>query len=92
MTEDLAPMTCRASWQGIPFTVECWPVYDGQLVRITITSRGRQPLPVTDTGLRICWLCPEDLALYPGPAAFVLEWIECAAAEKGWTGAQMSLF
>jgi hypothetical protein len=84
--------TYRVSWQGIALSVTHTPDRFGQVDHVEVQSDGRAPLPITGTGYKSMWLCPEDLAGYASSAAFVLAWLDLCAAENGWQGAQLSLF
>lgn len=90
MTEDVFK-TYRIDWQGIPLLVTHTPRYSGAVDHIEVQTEDGQPLPITETGYRSCFLCPEDLAEYESPAAFVRQWLDFAA-EEGWYGQQFSLF
>ena len=84
------PATYRTGWRGIALSVTHTPEKFAGLDHIEIESDGRAPLPVTETGYRSLFLCPEDLAEYASPVAFVLAFLDFAAEDQGWTG-QLSL-
>lgn len=57
----------------------------------------REPLPVTETGYRSRFLPREDVEAEGGPEAYVLAWLDYAAASPEWreqeaTRQQLTLF
>ncbi len=85
------PLTYSVTWRGIDLAITHTPNKWDMIDHIEIRSADRQPLPITQTGYKSVWLCPEDVAEYESAPAFVLEWLELSARDTGWTG-QLSLF
>lgn len=88
----MSQQTHRIIWNGIGLTVTYTPLKWGVIDHIEIETDNRQPLPITETGYKSCHIEPDCMADYDGPVAFVIEWLDLAAKEGRWHGAQLSLF
>ena len=94
MSESVLP-PCHIMWQGIAITVTYIPDWLGLAgcgvatsAHLTVTVAGRSPLPFTETGYRSHFADPDDIEAAGGPAAYVLAWLDNAAASPQWKGRQ----
>lgn len=96
-----------AEWRGIAVSVAyeaAWlqtePVRDGFTtahLQVESVRPERAPLPITETGYRSLFLAREEVDEAGGPVAYVLAWLDHAAADPKWQAAelrrgQLSLF
>lgn len=81
------------NWQGYQIEVRVDPkTYDlnrhncPHMIHIELRtiSPEKAPLPVTETGYRSHFILAEHIAEYESPEAFVLAWLDHAAADKNW--------
>lgn len=82
--------TVCAFWNGIGLTIRYTPQKWGVMDHLEIMSDNRQPLPITRTGYKSLFLCPEELDR--PPVDFVLWLLDNSAEAKDWSGDQLSLF
>lgn len=81
----------EAVWQGRTIAIRHNPNWLGgfeemQMQHIEVQSLDREPLPITKTGYRSCFLNgAEALAAFDGdPVRFVLAWLDSEAESKAW--------
>jgi hypothetical protein len=84
----------QANWQGISLSVRYCPdwskafreVMGRPLAHLTVAAG--QPLPITETGFKSHFTGPELVDAEGGPVAFVLAWLDHAAALPDWQAQQ----
>ena len=64
---------------------------------LTVTAKGRHPLPITETGYRSHFLAADEIDTAGGPAAYVATWLNTMARSQQWitfeqASRQLSLF
>ena len=64
---------------------------------LTVTARGRQPLPITETGYRSHFLAADEIDSAGGPVAYIAIWLDTMARSQEWiayeqASRQLSLF
>jgi hypothetical protein len=95
--------THQTSWQGIPLSVSYCPDHSAAFREVMgrplahLTVAADRPLPITGTGYKSHFTGPELIDAEGGPVAFVLAWLDHAAALPEWQArqeqaAQLSLF
>jgi hypothetical protein len=95
--------TVRIAWQGIAIAVTYEPNWlnlsgvVGTCAHLTVRAESRCPLPFTETGYQSCFLAPDEIDAAGGPSAYVLAWLDAAAASSHWqaseaAGQQLTLF
>lgn len=80
------------TWRGVRIEITYTPNAFGMVDHIELRSKGRAPLPVTETGYRSHFMSKGTVSEHGGAVAFVTEWLDHEAARTGWRGAQLSLF
>jgi len=84
----------QTSWQGIPLSVSYCPerwtsfraVYGYALAHLGV--KAPCPLPISDTGFRSAYVRADEVEAEGGPVAFVLAWLDHAAASPEWQAEQ----
>ncbi|AJE47976.1 hypothetical protein [Celeribacter indicus] len=84
--------THKITWRGVELIITFTPEKFGLVDHIEIETKGRAPLPVTETGYRSHFIPVGTVAEYGGAAEFITAWLEHEASRTGWNGAQLSLF
>lgn len=89
--------THTATWRGITISI----TFEAHFMNLTaihlswigITSEGRVPLPISETGFASKYLPPVMFAEHDGPVGFAIGWLDYAAQQTGWQAErQLSLF
>ena len=80
----------QASWQGIPLSVSYCPDWTRAMGRplAHLTVKAAVPLPVSETGFKSLFIAPGTVDDHGGPVAFVLAWLDHAAALPEWNAQQ----
>lgn len=82
-------ITFERHWLGIPRRIA-----DAHL---TVTAKGRRPLPITETGYRSHFLAADEIDTAGGPVAYVATWLDTMSRSQEWitfeqASRQLSLF
>lgn len=89
-----AVQTYRMDWEGIALSIRWTPhwlnmaVNGEPVAHLEITSAGRAPLPVTETGYRSHFTSAEAVAREGGPVAYVRQWLDCESLSDEWQAQQ----
>jgi hypothetical protein len=80
----------QIDWQGQSLTVRhCAAWLGDETAHLEITSADRAPHPISDTGYRSHFICPEHIEGEGGPVAYVTAWLRSLDDGKP---KQLSLF
>lgn len=79
-------------WRGIALTIKFTPDWLSVADHLEISTEGRVPLPVTETGYRSIFLYQGVVARKGGAVAYTVARLDEEAHRVGWSGAQLSLF
>jgi len=90
--------TIGFDWHGIPVSVvfcpdwsKAWRAVQGYpLWHLKISSDGRRPLPISDTGFRSHFVSGAVLDDWGGPLPYVRTWLDCEAERPDWQAAELA--
>lgn len=76
----------NTQWKGIEINIVFIKNYFGsaQVSHLKVSSKGGQPLPISESGFRSIWLYPEHLDGGITPVQFVLDALEVESNTKKW--------
>lgn len=92
--------TYRTEWRGIGITIRFNPVLvegDIRIGQMEVWSDDRVPLPISETGYRVCRTIELEIEEFGGPVGFALYWLDFVADRPEWkayveTSRQLALF
>jgi hypothetical protein len=66
-------------------------IYGHSMAHLEVTQPAQQPLPFTEMGFKFHLTAAVDIESARGPVAYVTQWLEWAAKDLAWQGAQQAL-